>query len=145
MRLTMATFLAGLISLSLSAFSIASELKTSIGVLTVEAQTSPQKKGRAVMNASKKCKNTNLDRSKCMIELILEDIAKTYPHPGGGGISSLNAVSSTAYAISLPQEERIDIFTYEFDVKPGSVSIKSKIQSTQSFEPKSPTNSPSKK
>lgn len=89
------------------------------------------------MTTSKKCKDTNLHRTQCMIELILEDIAANYDTPGGGGISSIKAVSSTAYVISLLQEERIDLFTYEFDVKTGSVSLKSKAASTQTAGPAS--------
>ncbi len=92
-----------------------------------------QKKDRA-MTLSKKCANDNLHRTKCMIELLLEDVAATYKQTGGGGISGIKAISSTSYQISLPQEERVDMFTYEFDVKPdGTVTLKSKKPSTQSF------------
>ena len=94
---------------------------------------SAQKKANSTMNPSKKCKDTNLNRAQCMIELILEDLSANYGEVGGGGISSIKAASSTSYIVSLPQEERIDIFTYEFDIKKGIVSLKSKVASTESF------------
>ncbi len=81
---------------------------------------------------SKKCKETNLHRAKCMIELILEDLSANYGAIGGG-ISSIKAGSSTSYIVSLPQEERVDIFTYEFEIKNDVVGLKSKVASTQSF------------
>lgn len=101
--------------------------------LTMNAST--QKKDNSTMNNSKKCKDTNLHRAQCMIELILEDISANYTATGGGGISSIKAASSTSYIVSLPQEERIDIFTYEFKIENGVVSLKSKVASTQSFDP----------
>ena len=94
---------------------------------------SAQKKASSTMNLSKKCKDTNLNRAQCMIELILEDLSANYGEVGGGGISSIKAASSTSYIVSLPQEERVDIFTYEFEIKKGIVSLKSKVASTESF------------
>ncbi len=84
------------------------------------------------MSTSKKCPPGNLHRSRCMIELLLEDLTANYGGVGGGGISSIKAASSTSYIVSLPQEERIDLLTYEFEVTAdGSVSVKSKVASTQ--------------
>ena len=89
------------------------------------------------MAPAKQNTNSNLYRNRCMIELILEDITTSYGGVGGGGISSIKAASSTSYVVSLPQEERIDLLTYEFNVKAdGTVSVKSKVASTQSVEPK---------
>lgn len=89
------------------------------------------------MTPAKQNTNSNLYRNRCMIELILKDIATNYGGVGGGGISSIKAASSTSYVVSLPQEERIDLLTYEFNVKAdGTVSVKSKVASTQSVEPK---------
>ena len=89
------------------------------------------------MAPAKQNTNSNLYRNRCMIELILEDITTSYGGVGGGGISSINAASSTSYVVSLPQEERIDLLTYEFNVKAdGTVSVKRKVASTQSVEPK---------
>lgn len=95
------------------------------------------KKDRKTMAPAKQNTNSNLYRNRCMIELILEDITTSYGGVGGGGISSINAASSTSYVVSLPQEERIDLLTYEFNVKAdGTVSVKRKVASTQSVEPK---------
>ena len=89
------------------------------------------------MAPTKQNTSSNLYRNRCMIELMLEDIATNYGGIGGGGISSIKAASSTSYVVSLPQEERIDLLTYEFNVKAdGTVSVKSKVASTQSVEPK---------
>ena len=91
---------------------------------------SPSKKG-VTMTSSKKCKSDNVHRSKCMIELMLEDIAATYNATGGGGISNIKALTSTSYSVSLPQEERIDVLTYEFNVAAdGTVVITRKVPST---------------
>ena len=104
------------------------------------------KKDSKPMSTSKKCPPGNLHRSRCMIELLLEDIAANYGGVSGGGISSIKAASSTSYVVSLPQEERIDLLTYEFDVKAdGTVSVKSKVASTQAVGPASTTESPVKK
>ncbi len=90
------------------------------------------KAGQVTMKMSKKCKPDALSRSRCMIDLMLDDVMATYGQPAGGGISSIKAMSSTSYQISLPQEERVDIFTYDFDVKAdGTVSIKGKKESTK--------------
>jgi|JRYJ01.1.fsa_nt_gb hypothetical protein len=98
-----------------------------------EAKTVPAPKEAAV-TTSKKCKADNLHRSMCMIELILADLAANYRDTGGGGISQIRALTSTSYSVSLPQEERVDTLTYEFEVKAdGTVSLKSKTPSTKSY------------
>lgn len=80
----------------------------------------------------KRCAEGNLERSQCMVRLVLDDIAANYRH-AGGGISMIRALSTTSFAVSLLQEERIDVLTYEFDLRPdGSVTIKSRSESTES-------------
>ena len=82
---------------------------------------------------SKRCAPDNLHRSACMIDLILRDLTAHYDAVSGGGISSIRALTSTSYSVSLPQEERIDVLTYQFEVAPdGSVKISSKTPSTAS-------------
>jgi hypothetical protein len=85
------------------------------------------------MSASKPCGNSNLERSLCMVELMIDDIRKTYDWPSGGGIGEIKQESSTSYTVSLPQEERADLFTYEFAVSDKAVSITSKTPGTQSY------------
>ncbi len=107
---------------------------------------SAAKKDSKTMSLSKKCPPGNLHRSRCMIELLLEDLAANYGGVGGGGISSIRAATSTSYVVSLPQEERIDVLTYEFDVKAdGTISVKSKVASTQEVGPRSSTGEGGKK
>jgi hypothetical protein len=92
-----------------------------------------QQKDAHVMK-SKKCKPDNLHRAVCMIELMMEDIAANYGAVGGGGITSIKAESSTSYSVSLPQEERVDVLTYDFAIgKDGSISIKHKASSTKNY------------
>jgi hypothetical protein len=98
------------------------------------------------MSPAKQNTRSNLYRTRCMIELILEDISATYDGVSGGGISSIKATTSTTYVVSLPQEERVDLLTYDFNVKAdGSVSVKSKVASTESVGPKSGSSDPIKK
>lgn len=80
-----------------------------------------------------KCGDSELEKSRCMIELILADIKANYKEAGGGGITSIKAGVGMSYSISLPQEERTDVFTYEFQQKDGAISIKSKKESTESY------------
>lgn len=85
------------------------------------------------MSASKTCLNDNLHRSICMIELILADVEKEYGGVDGGGIDAIKAPTSTSFAVSLSFEERVVTWTYEFDVKDGSVAIKTKTESVKSY------------
>ncbi|MET0245407.1 MAG: hypothetical protein ABW182_01540 [Sphingomonas sp.] len=89
-------------------------------------------KGRT-MSASKRCGSTRIERSACMIELILDDIRANYGAIGGGGITSIKAGVGMSYTIALPQEGRTDLFTYEFELRGDEIAIKSKKESTQSY------------
>jgi hypothetical protein len=91
-------------------------------------------KAKAAMN-SKKCSPGAINRSKCMIELIFEDLSLNYPAgAGGGGITKIQAISTNQFVISIAQEERTDQFTYDFDLsKPNLVSIVKKVESTKSY------------
>ena len=84
------------------------------------------------MSASKRCGSTTTERSACMIELILADLRANY-HDIGGGISSIKAGAGMSYSVALPQEERTDIFTYEFELRGDEIAIKSKKESTESY------------
>ncbi|MCL2591147.1 MAG: hypothetical protein FWD67_09830 [Betaproteobacteria bacterium] len=91
-----------------------------------------QSKGH-VMPAAKRCGSTALERSTCMIGLILADLKKNYGFVGGGGITSIRESASMSYTVELPQEERIDIFTYEFEMRGGLIAVKSKKGTVKSF------------
>lgn len=59
------------------------------------------------------CKNP-VEKSKAMIEFILGDLQSTYTEVGGGGISEIKQSHTNTFVISIPQEERIDQFTYDW-------------------------------
>jgi hypothetical protein len=68
-----------------------------------------------------------------MIEAIMKDIAGHYRQIGGGGITEIRMTATNIYQVSISQEERVDVLTYELDAKPdGSVVIKKRSESTQS-------------
>lgn len=79
------------------------------------------------------CANDPLSRSICMIRYITDDIAKEFKGIDGGGISEIKATSSTSYIISLPREQRIQRFTYEFKVESGSITFSGRTETTKSF------------
>jgi hypothetical protein len=86
------------------------------------------------MNMSKKCAKDNLHQSICKIEMILEDISKNYAWIGGE-VSEIKLIATNSYQITMPQNERADIFTYEFAAKAdGTVTIVSKKESTRSYQ-----------
>jgi hypothetical protein len=85
------------------------------------------------MTKARKCAGDSVSLSICMAEMVLADIRATYGN-AGGGVSEIRALSSTSWQASMSQEEREDMITYEFDVaKDGTVSIKSKKESTKSY------------
>jgi hypothetical protein len=51
-----------------------------------------------------------------MIEAVLENISTTYTWIGGGGITEIKRSDSNTIVVSLPQEERTDLLTYELGV-----------------------------
>ena len=85
------------------------------------------------MSASKPCGATEIERSACMIELILADLRANYREVGGGGITRIEAGAGMSYAVSLPQEERTDVLTYEFEFRGGAVVMKRRTESTESY------------
>jgi hypothetical protein len=68
-----------------------------------------------------------------MIDLISKDIGAHYGWPSGGGITAITALSSTSYAVVLPQEERIDVLTYTFAVEANGVRMTQRTASTRSL------------
>ena len=105
-----------------------------IAMLAVAPSPAARTKSKgSAMPASKTCKSDALHRSRCMIELILDELESSLGAVSGGGISQIKAVTSTSYAVSLPQEGRVDIVTYEFEVKDASVTLKGKSTATKSY------------
>lgn len=87
----------------------------------------------ATPSASMLCGTSTLERTACMIELMLADIRATYDWPDGGGISQIVGESSTSYTVSLPQEERADLITYDFEVSGDTVSMVGRKEGTESY------------
>ena len=81
------------------------------------------------------CKMTSVKKSKAAIEVILSDLDSSYTEVGGGGISEIKQIRTNVYMVSIPQEERIDQFTYEVSVDDAcKVEILKKEPSTKSFQ-----------
>ncbi|MGH6615478.1 hypothetical protein [Sphingomonas sp.] len=97
----------------------------------VTAAKSSSSKKDAVMS-QQRCANDSLARSTCMIRIILDDLHASFPGLGGGGISQIKALTSTSYVVSLPREERVQLLTYEFDVRDGVVKLKQRSESVES-------------
>lgn len=72
----------------------------------------------------KRCQMNAIERSRCIIEAILADISRTYKEVGGGGISAIKQNSTTSFTVSISQEERVDLLTYEARIDgKGKVSV----------------------
>jgi hypothetical protein len=81
----------------------------------------------------KRCQMNAIERSKCIIEAILADISRSYTQVGGGGISAIKQNSTTSFTVSISQEERVDLLTYEVTVDAkGKVSVKKTGEDTRS-------------
>lgn len=73
------------------------------------------------------CMQLGFLNSKKMIDFILQDLEKSYDHLGGGGISEIKQTYTNVYEVSILQEERVDVFTYEMNINEQcDVSIESK-------------------
>jgi hypothetical protein len=68
-----------------------------------------------------------------MIATVLRDVRETYLLTGGGGISALRGVATDTYAVSIAQEERLDVITYVLQLDDhGEAVIKQRTESTES-------------
>lgn len=93
------------------------------------------KTGLGSQNAKRGECMTPLKKSKAIIEAILNDLDTNYSEPGGGGISEIKQSHTNVFVVSLPQEERIDQFTYEVSIDVAcKVKILKKEPSTISFQ-----------
>ncbi len=81
---------------------------------------------------SRPCGTGELERSACMIELILTDLRANYTAIGGG-ITSIKAGPGMSYVVALPQEERTDVRTYRFTIGDGMMTIADRQDSTEQY------------
>ncbi|HSX50867.1 MAG TPA: hypothetical protein VLF09_07930 [Cellvibrio sp.] len=95
------------------------------------AQSNANKESKVV---DMKCKNSAIEKSNALIHFMLEDIKKTYPHTGGGGISEIKQTQTNVYVVSIAQEERIDQLTYELSIDDNcKVTLVKKEESTVNY------------
>jgi len=83
--------------------------------------------------ASKPCGASEIERSTCMIELILADLKSSGIGVGGGGITSIKGGAGLSYTVALPKEERTVLLTYEFVASDGGLTIGSRTEATESY------------
>ena len=67
------------------------------------------------------CKFNSIFRTKSLIDFMLKDILLNYDHIGGGGITSIKELRTNTYEVSIAQEERDDVLTYELAIDDGCV------------------------
>jgi len=76
------------------------------------------------------CKESPFKLSQAMIRTLLADLDKTYA-AGGSGISSIRRSATRTYIVLLPQEERVDLITYELAIDARcTVTVLSRTPST---------------
>ncbi len=92
-----------------------------------------ESKGQTAMTASTKCAANTFSQYSCIVEMMLTDINAEYSWVSGN-VSEIKTLSPMTYQVTIPQDERADIYTYEFEVaKNGGLAIKSKKESTRSY------------
>lgn len=57
-----------------------------------------------------------IEKSKCIIEAVLEKIAQDYPMTEGAGIAGVRFVSTYTVEAVMPQEERADVWTFTYEM-----------------------------
>ncbi len=88
-------------------------------------------KGTKSMGSQENCQSDALARSICIITAILADVKATYTLTGGGGITTIQQDSTDTFTVSISQEERKDLLTYEVEVQSdGTVAIKKRTTGT---------------
>jgi hypothetical protein len=78
------------------------------------------------------CVMTAVEKSICVYEAILNDVRENYTFAGGGGISAIRQTMTTTYEVTIAQEERADVWTYEIAVDDaGAVKILNRTEGTR--------------
>lgn len=89
---------------------------------------------QAIANQKSSCKSNAILKSQSLINFILNDMLANYTHAGGGGITSIKETVTNSFDVSIAQEERMDILTYELAIdEVCTVTLLKKSESTVSF------------
>lgn len=81
--------------------------------------------------SGKDCTMDAIEQAVCIYQAILADVSASYEMRGGGGISAITQLSSTSFAVRLPQEGQVDILTYEVAIEGGKVRILSRSETNE--------------
>ena len=93
-----------------------------------------KEEAKIMINQKKSCMSNSIIKSQNLIDFMLKDILATYKHTGGGGITSLKEIATHIYEVSIAQEERVDVLTYELAIdNTCTVTLLKKSESTVSF------------
>jgi len=95
----------------------------------IESRAAPPARGPG----RKPCGASEIERSTCMIELILADLASSGIGVGVGGITSIKAGAGLSYTVALPKEERTVLLTYEFTAGDGGIAIGGRKEAIESY------------
>ena len=109
---------------------------TLLSCATTQSQlaSSDGKGTKTMTNNISNCKRNSLLKSKALIDYIFQDILSTYPHTGGGGVTSIKEVSTNTFEIYIAQEERIDVLLYGLKIDEDcNVEQLKKTESTINF------------
>lgn len=90
-------------------------------LLPVPGQARPR--GAGAEEVRLVCPEAAIARSACLIRAALDDLEKTYPDVGGGGITGVRALATNVYRVSVSHEERIVHLAYEFEPGPGGETV----------------------
>ena len=100
-----------------------------LGSSDAASDTTPEPRAPTAVT---ECTESPVGRSRCMIAKVLRDVSETYLLPGGGGISAVRAVARDTYAVSIAQEERVDVITYTLALDDrGEAVIKRRTESSE--------------
>ena len=96
--------------------------------------SSDDKGTKTMTKSTSNCNTNSILKSKALIDHIFQDILNTYPHTGGGGVTSIKEVSTNTFEIYIAQEERIDVLLYELKIEDNcTVEQLKKTESTINF------------
>lgn len=94
-------------------------LVTYISMIVLSNAACADTKEQQLMTADSVCTLSPVKESQKQIQVILDDISKTYSEVGGGGITAIKLSATNTFVVSISHEERIDQITYELATAKG--------------------------